>query len=290
MARKKTVFTFVFGVFVALVMSASVAQAAPSLFHTQSACERAVVTGTYQGYTPRYFGGNKKYPIDGVTRVVAPLEHTACVLMDTTSGRKWVAQEAGDKFRFRVESDGSLRQPPYARNDCGNRVYSISFPQEEQPAAPAREEKKVKVATNPVQVAGGVAREPLRDACSELGLFGENFVNKVDERGRMYCEEEVPWYKRGAIQYPVNTLVGGTVGYLKAGSSGAFVGALSGATGTYLGREIAGEGNEEWGWVGLPVGVLGGSLMHKSGGGSSNGGGGGGTYEGGPSGGGGGIE
>lgn len=290
MAQKETVIALVFGVFMALVMNASVAQAAPSAFSTKSECDAATISGAYEAYVPRDFRNHSKNPVDGVTRVAASSEFVSCVLMDTTRGKKYVVQEPGVLFRHRVAEDGSLIQPPYARHDCGNRIYDISFPQEEQSVAPAREERKAPVATNPVQVAGGVAREPLRDACSELGLLGENFVNKVDERGRMYCEEEVPWYKRGAIQYPVNTIVGGTVGYLKADVVGALVGGFSGATGTYLGREIAGEGNEEWGWVGLGTGVLGGSLMHKSGGGSSNGGGsGGGTYEGGPSGGGSGI-
>ena len=286
MVQEKIVSALVFGVlFVALAMSVSVAEAAPSLFHTQNACERAVLTTGYEIYTPKYFGNHKKNPVDGVKSVVAPLEHVACVLMDTTSGRKWVVQVVGTELRFRIKDDGSLHQP-YARHDCGNKVYGISFPQAEP--APAREDRGVRVAAASPQPAVVAAREPSRDVCAELGLLGENFINKTDDRGRMYCEEQVPWYKNGLVQYPVNTIVGGTVGYLKAGTGGALVGAGSGALGTYLGREIAGEGNEEWGWVGLPVGILGGSLMKgKSGSSSSSSGG---TSGGGPSGGGGGIS
>lgn len=291
MARKETVFTFVFGSLVALVMSVSVAQAAPSLFHTQGACEKAVVAGRYEVYSPRYFENHKRDPVDGVNRVAVPNEFIACVLIDTAVGRKSVVQDPGILLRHRVAKDGSLIQPPYARHDCGNRIYAISYPQApppEQPVAPAREERKAPVATGSAQVAGVVEREPLRDVCAERGLIGENFVNKVDDRGQVYCEGDYPWYKWKLVQYPAATITGGAIGYSRAGLWGAVGGGLSGITGTYLGREIAGEGNEEWGLIGMGTGAIGGLLMNETGGGSSSGGGG--TTGGGaPSGGGSGI-
>lgn len=291
MAQKKTVIALVFGVFMALVMNASVAQAAPSRFNTQDECEKAVTAGRYEVYPPRYFGNHKKNPVDGVTRIAAATEFVACVHMKTMTGKKeWVVQAPGTMLRFNVTSDGSLT--PYARHDCGNEIDGISYPQApppEQPVAPAREERKASVVTGSAQVAGVVEREPLRDVCAERGLIGENFVNKIDERGQVYCAGDYPWYKWKLVQYPAATITGGAIGYSRAGLWGAVGGGLSGITGTYLGREIAGEGNEEWGLIGIGTGAIGGLLVNETGGGSSSGGGGGTTGGGAPSGGGSGI-
>lgn len=57
------------------------------------------------------------------------------------------------------------------------------------------------------------AEKKIRDVCAELGLFGEKFTNQLDEKGRPYCEEDIPWYKTRTTKYVVGTVVVGAVVY-----------------------------------------------------------------------------
>lgn len=204
--RKGTVFTVLLGAFLAILFGAllavvgsgsvAIAAAAPIAFSTQSECENAVLGGVYKVYSPKDFRSHTKNPVDGVKSVAVPTEFVACVLMDTTRGKKWVVQTPGTEFRFRVAEDGSLIQPPYARHDCGNKVYSISYPQDavpDQPKVAAQEADTAEAPTKLSKAAQGLI--PIRDVCGERGLFGDKFTNKIDERGRPYCEEDIPWYK-----------------------------------------------------------------------------------------------
>lgn len=272
MAQRRRVAHTVLGAFLAIAVSASAAIAAPSFFSTQNECEKAVIAGRYEVYPPRYFGNRGKDPVDGVTRIAAPTEFTACVHMKTMTGKKeWVVQAPGTMLRFHVASDGSLT--PYARHDCGNEIDKISYPylQEAVPNqsnVPAQKADTARVPNKLSKAAQDLV--PIRDVCGERRLYGERFVNKIDEYGRPYCEEDIPWYKQSLMQYPVNFAVGAGVGYAKGGELGALIGGLSGVSGTYLGRKIAGKGNEEWGWVGLGTGIIGGALSDFGDGGSTS--------------------
>jgi len=270
MARNNKVSLILAGVVIMFIILAGVANAGatPSIFATKEACESAVNAGegAYKFYVPKYLGGSKKNPVDGgATKVVAPLEAVACVHMDTTAGKKWVVQPEGAEFRFKINADNSLEDVPYARHDCGNKVYSISYP------TPTIPEKKV-AAEVPVVKAGYQIGDPCM-ALTPKGEPAQGVITQVFADGGASCDAvvEVPVPSKGKAfaQYIICTSAGAVVGYQRSGPTGAFSGAFAGAGGTYIGREF---GGENWGWVGCATGPAVGLIKWGKGGSSVKGG------------------
>lgn len=251
MARNGKVSLVLVGVVAIVITLAGFANAwvVPSMFETQKSCESAVNAGegAYKFYVPKYLGGHKKNPVDGgATKVVAPLEAVACVHMDTTAGKKWVVQPEGAEFRFMLNADNSLVDAPYARHDCGNKVYGISYPTPEVP------EKKVAAVEAPR------VGYQIGDPCTALtpkGEAAEGVITEVLANGGAICDAvvEVPVLSKSKAfaQYIVCTTAGAVVGYKRSGTTGAISGAVAGAGGTYVGREL---GGENWGWAGCVSG------------------------------------
>lgn len=252
MARNSKVLATLAGVVIMITLLAGIANAgvAPSVFATQKSCETAVNAGegAYKFYVPKYLGGAKKNPVDGgATKVVAPLEAVACVHMDTTAGKKWVVQPEGAEFRFKVNEDNSLADVPYARHDCGNPVYGISYPTPMLPEKKA--EAKAEVPRSGYQIG---------DPCIAVtpdGKQAQGAITQVFSDGGASCDAvvEIPVPSKGKAfaQYIVCTTAGGLVGYYRNGTTGAISGAVAGAGGTYAGREL---GGENWGWAGCVTG------------------------------------
>jgi hypothetical protein len=105
----------------------------PNMFTTKAACEEALESGNFRYYVPKFYGHNSRQPVDGVNRVVVPLESDTCLEMQVVGGRKFVVQKEGTMFRAHRNSDGSLSL--YARDDCGNRVFDVVFPAPDLPVA-----------------------------------------------------------------------------------------------------------------------------------------------------------
>lgn len=253
MARNSKVSLVLVGIVFLFTILAGVANAgvAPAAFETREACHSAVLSGegAYRIYVPKDLSGAKKDPVDGVTKVVAPLETAigvACVEMNTQWGRKFVPQAEGTELRFKVNADGS--RTPYARHDCGNKIYSTSYP------TPKQAEKKAEAEAPPSPILG----PKVGDLCTSIDeTSGKVFSGQVnvDAYGGAYCggedEVEVPGIGTAIAQYTICPLAGGFVGYSRSGVPGALSGAVAGAGGTYVGRAI---GGENWGWAGCVTG------------------------------------
>lgn len=270
MARNSKVSLVLVGVVIMITILAGVANAkgaTPSMFSTKEACESAVNAGegAYKFYVPKYLGGNKKNSTDGITKVVAPLEAVACVQMDTTAGKKWVAQPEGAEFRFHKNADGSFQETPYARHDCGNTVYSISYP---TPEVAIPEKKAEAQAPRSGYQIGDPCIAVTPDGKSVQGAITQVFAD-----GGASCdatvEVSVPSKGTAIAQYIICPLAGGLVGGYKSGFPGAITGAVSGAGGTYAGRKL---GGENWGWVGCASGPIGGLVKWGKGGSPTKGG------------------
>lgn len=272
MARKSKVFFVFVSVMVMFTTFAEVANATgatPSIFATRKACDSAVNAGegAYKFYTPRYFSRHKKNPVDNIHSVVAPLEGVGCVEMDTTAGRRFVPQAEGTEFRFKKNADGTLNDTPYARHDCGNRVYSISYPTPKLPEPEPEVEKKVEVQVPPSPPAP-VYR--VGDPCVATDSNGKSFsgfVETVNPDGSASCAAKVevstPGTGTAIAQYVLCPLAGGLVGYSRSGATGAVTGGAAGAGGTYFGRRF---GGENWGWTGCILGPIAGLIKWGEGG------------------------
>lgn len=274
MARNSRFSLILVGMVVMITVLAGVANAkgvTPSLFATQKGCESAVNAGegAYKFYVPKYLGGNKKNPVDGVTSVVAPLEAVACVQMDTTAGKKWVAQPEGAEFRFWKNADGSFKETPYARHDCGNKVYGIVYPAPEVSVSEKKAEAEVKA---PAPRSGYQIGDPCIALTPDLKQ-AQGAITQVFADGGASCdavvEVVVPSKGKAIAQYIICPLAGGLVGYQRSGATGAISGAVAGAGGTYVGREL---GGENWGWVGCATGPAVGLIKWGKGGVPSKGG------------------
>lgn len=101
-------------------------QPMPNMFPTMAACSAALESGAFRFYEPKYFGLRTKNPVNGIDRVVVPLESNLCLEMLVVGGHRFVAQREGTLFRAHRLADGSLSL--YARDDCGNPVYGVVFP------------------------------------------------------------------------------------------------------------------------------------------------------------------
>ena len=113
------------------------------MFETQESCDSALHSGNFTYYEPKYFGLKDKNPVNGTTKVRAPLETDECIPMLTVSGWKHVVQKTGTMMRWDVNPDGSLTL--YARDDCGN---------------PARRRKNSTTTSTPVAGPQGPQGEP----------------------------------------------------------------------------------------------------------------------------------
>ncbi len=170
--------------FFVVVMAVSVsAMADGDMFDSEEECVKTLLSDDFSFYEPKYFGLKNKNPVNGTTKVVAPLEQDACVYMLTVSGKKWVPQSDGTEFRFEKDANGNLKTVPYARNDCGNPVYGISYPSNvETPSARSQDQKQVApTVQNVAQVRVGA------QCFSPDGIRG---VTGVDARGTFcaHCE------------------------------------------------------------------------------------------------------
>lgn len=271
MARNSKVSLVLVGVVILLTILSGVANAegaTPWMFETKEGCWAAVNAGegAYKIYVPKDLRGSKKDPVDGVTSIAAPLETVsgvACVEMKTQRGRKFVPQAEGTEFRFRIKADKSLEDVPYARHDCGNKVYSISYPTPKLPES----EKKTEAPRSGYQIG---------DPCIAVtpdGKQAQGAITQVFSDGGASCDAvvEIPVPSKGKAfaQYIVCTTAGAVVGYQRSGPTGAFSGAVAGAGGTYVGREV---GGENWGWIGCATGPAVGLIKWGKGGSSVKGG------------------
>ena len=110
----------------ARVIAPKPASGGPDMFSDKETCLVALGAGNFSYYEPKFNGLKGKNPVDGKTKVVAPLESDACVKMLTVSGKRWVPQKKGTEFRFK-SSEGHLASVPYARDSCGNPVEEIAY-------------------------------------------------------------------------------------------------------------------------------------------------------------------
>src|SRR3989344_5435415 len=276
MARNSKVSLVLVCVVIMFTIFAEVANATgatPSIFETKEACWSAVNAGeeAYKFYTPRYFNRHKKNPVDNINSVVAPLEGVGCVEMDTTAGRRFVPQAEGTEFRFKKNADGTLKDTPYARHDCGNKVYSISYPTPNLPEAPEAE-KKVEVQQAPLfpsTPATPVYRvgDPCTATDSASGKSFPGLIEAIHPDGSASCAAKVevstPGKGTAIAQYVFCPLAGGLVGYSRSGATGAVTGAAAGAGGTSFGRRL---GGENWGWTGCIIGPIAGLIKWGDGG------------------------
>ncbi|HEV7702387.1 MAG TPA: hypothetical protein VGO63_03030 [Candidatus Paceibacterota bacterium] len=115
---KKFVFVIVLLSAIFGLSAAVSAQSKPDKFSSKASCEAALTSGNYTVYEPKYFGLKDKNPVNGTTRITAPLETTECLEEFTVVGSRWVVQNAGTMMRWNVNPDGTLSL--YARDDCGN--------------------------------------------------------------------------------------------------------------------------------------------------------------------------
>lgn len=141
----------------------------PKYFDSAKDCEVAMQSGECSYYSPSYIGGKGRNPVDNMTKVRVPLEKEACVKMHVVGAWSWVPQKEGDLLRFRKKMDGTLEEVPYARDDCGNEVLEIVYPQPK------------KVVTTPPAPAQ-------RNICVEKGYSGEEYFNGIDPKtGNLDC-------------------------------------------------------------------------------------------------------
>ncbi|MDP3958301.1 MAG: hypothetical protein Q8Q36_02460 [bacterium] len=127
----------------------------PKMFATKEACYEALrVTRNFSYYEPRFFSWKNKNPVDGTSKIVAPIEADRCVRMLTTSGIQWVVQREGTLFRWHAVN-GAISSPvPYARDDCGNPVDDIDPKGSMRPTADAPK-VSVTLVANPTTVPSG---------------------------------------------------------------------------------------------------------------------------------------
>ncbi|MEK7581889.1 MAG: hypothetical protein AAB488_00980 [Patescibacteria group bacterium] len=114
--------------FAGLVFSAPSVGAEKNMFDNERECNIArelIALGDYDYYEPKYFGLKGNNPVDGKSTVAAPIERDWCYKMLTVSGEKWVVQKSGTVLLFHKNADGTLGEP-YAREDCGNPIYSVA--------------------------------------------------------------------------------------------------------------------------------------------------------------------
>lgn len=269
MARNGKVLAMLAGVVITITVLAGVADAAapPWMFATREECDTAISAGekSYRIYVPKDTRNKGKNPVDGVTKVVAPLETVigvACVEMDTQMGRKFVPQAEGTKLRWKINADGP--PTPYALDICGNNIYSISYGTLKLP----EEEEKAEAET-PVSDLGPQVGDPCTSIDEASGEPFTGRVSAVDSYGSAFCdavvevEVESPWLK--PLQYGACIVAGGAVGFYRSGVPGLITGAVAGAGGTYLGREL---GGENWGWIGCATGTAAGLIKWGDGGSS----------------------
>ena len=97
-----------------------------NVFPTLATCEAALKSRDFRPYEPKYFGLKKRNPVNGVDRIVVPLEYDMCLDSEVVGGWKYVVHQEGTKFRALKLADGSLAL--YARDDCGNGVRGVVLP------------------------------------------------------------------------------------------------------------------------------------------------------------------
>lgn len=92
-----------------------------SFFRSAEKCKEAYGAGKYAYYEPHFLIHAGREPVDGKTKVAAPLPKDACVFMETVPGWRWVVEKKGTEFRYK-KVNGVVSDTPYAHHKCGNRV------------------------------------------------------------------------------------------------------------------------------------------------------------------------
>ncbi len=154
-----------------------------SIFNTRDECEKALQSGSCSYYVPRFMKA-KNTPYNKNNLVLAPLERSVCVAMDTPGNvgerkAKFVPLGAGEPVLF-IRGQGGVPETAHALESCRNKIYGgISYPSVKMT------EKRVQplLACNPPRVRG------------------------VDPDGRTYCDDppitEEAWYKATWVPYAV---------------------------------------------------------------------------------------
>jgi hypothetical protein len=164
---------------------------AQNIFPSKDQCATALLSGRYEVYEPKFFGLKETNPVDGKTKVLAPIESKACVKMLTAGGEQWVIQVEGTVFRWKANPDGSLGTP-YARDDCGNPISEIYYPVASQMVVE-------KSATQPVviqvtQTQSQVVESPIKGLDYYEKQYSGPTPTPVVERPRRRCGG---WCKAG---------------------------------------------------------------------------------------------
>lgn len=143
MIRRISLFFTTFFVFI-VVTTTVTAQSKPNMFPDKDSCGAAYRSGNYTTYEPKFFGLKGHEPVDGKSKIAAPLEADACLHSLTTAGKQWIVEHKGFMMRWETNADGSLKEVPYAIDACGNPNDGIFYPSAPQttatatqPAAPA---------------------------------------------------------------------------------------------------------------------------------------------------------
>ncbi len=105
------------------------AQQQPSVsnvFQTSEACIANL--GKVPYYDPQFLGNVGKNPVNGTTRIAAPIEGDACVRMVTMRGWAYAPLKSGTVLRWTVDAAGN--RTPYAHDKCGNDLDRLVYPPE----------------------------------------------------------------------------------------------------------------------------------------------------------------
>lgn len=111
----------------------------PNKFKTYEEAVAAYRSGNFSYYFPSDLRSYGKLPVDGVSRVLIPLEQDAVVQSPVVGGIYYVIMQTGSKFRWYKNSDGCVADTPYAIDACGNAVLFFKYitPERKEVAAEA---------------------------------------------------------------------------------------------------------------------------------------------------------
>ena len=96
----------------------------PNMFNSREEAEKAFSEGKFEYYVPKYFSNHGVNPVDWKQTFGIALTKPAIVEIETIDGIKFVIQPIGIILRWKKLNE---KMVPYARDDCGNKIYSIYY-------------------------------------------------------------------------------------------------------------------------------------------------------------------
>ncbi len=118
-----------------------------NMWVTKDSCVNAYGSNAYIFYQSKDFRNKRKNPANGKDRVVAPTTENYGFEMITTSGRRFVILEAGTMLRWQKQKDNTFM--PYAKDDCGNKIFSY-FSLTNKPGEMVKKEVPAKKSSAPL--------------------------------------------------------------------------------------------------------------------------------------------